>query len=211
MEEWGFSSIFVKFVTSGCSCRLNFSWFVCGYTAHVWSLLDKQRHIEQLCDALIHGYATWYFKWYCTLPIPTFYMIAGHYWDSFGWDHDVPAFRLSCLQRKHLQPTADALSWGPTTTLLTAHPGCRTHLSSGSRTGVRAAGRKLRAGLETLFPLLLFNDTYKKRDVQTWDGASSGSGHPQSFGWPKSYCFVLEPGWQASTPLFLWDRSQAQF
>lgn len=27
VEEWGFSSIFDKFVTAGCSCRLNFSWF----------------------------------------------------------------------------------------------------------------------------------------------------------------------------------------
>jgi len=27
MGEWSFSSIYDKFVTAGCSCRLNFSWF----------------------------------------------------------------------------------------------------------------------------------------------------------------------------------------
>lgn len=39
----------------------------------------------------------------------------------------------------------------------------------------------------------------------SWD-----SGNCRASGWPQSSHLGLEPGWQSSTSLFLWERSQAQ-
>lgn len=60
----------------------------------------------------IDGSATWCFKFYCTVPIATFHMIAGCCWESLGWDPDAPGFGLSWLPRKQLQCPAVLLSCG---------------------------------------------------------------------------------------------------
>lgn len=130
-------ALFDEFVTAGCSCRSNFSWFkvqlhssgmvLAGWAdAHRATLWQNEpwicHLIFQIVLHLVHSYMNG------AIPCP-FHMIAERQWDSFGWDPDAPAFRLSCPCRRHLQYTADAPVLGPDHHLLpTARPGRRGNL-----------------------------------------------------------------------------------
>lgn len=202
----------------------------CSYTAQVWSWLDERMHTEQLCDRMSHGYATWYFKLYCTLSIPTwmepFHVLSTWLLNASGI---LLGETLMLLPSGSAAPAGGTcstqqmpLSWGLTTTscqqLAQAEEVTCSQLKQQHR--YKDCWEKAQSWAETLLPLLLFNDTYKK-DLHTWDGASSlhtctralswGTGQLQSFGLTWKALLLLKPGWQNSTSLFLWEGSQAQF